>query len=200
MTGISRSFLLLMLAGAISGCSTLYKRVDPDMDIRDVSFKPGETHYHEVLDRIGPPGRLTATGEGVAFLYESMLIRELQAGIGGQSDWLKLIKISVGDSRLYRDVLVLRFDQEGILISEATSDTSEGLGKSGGVQLFLTVKQLVDTDQYEDDAVEVSGWGMALLKPLPRGLNQHQSLTSGSAGFEQSGTTSKTGQHTLEMR
>ena len=185
---------------SLTGCSTLYKRIDPGIDVEQAMFAPQETHFFDVLDELGPPCRFTKMPGGFAMMYEDMLIRELQTGISGRTGWLQLLKFSVADSNLYRDVILFRFDSQGRLVSKAISDAREDLGKSGSIQPILSLEQLVDTRDYEDDAVESVAWGMDLLRPLPQALNNRQSLNSGYAGLEQSGTTTKVGQHTLEMR
>lgn len=197
---LTRAILLWGVGLLISGCSTLYKRSDLELDTEGIDFKPGVTHYHEVLDQLGPPTRMSAMGGGIAFIYEEFLIREYQLGIGGRTGWWQLLKLSLADSVLFRYLGILRFDDEGILVSVSTADTREGLGKAGAIQPILAVQQLVDTSIYEDDSVECLDWGTSLLQPLPRVLNDAQSLNSGQSGLEQSGTGSKVGQHTLEMR
>lgn len=200
----SKEALLLLLALLLSGCSTIYKRVDPgigdEVDIEEIPKEVGRTHYHEVLDVLGPPSRLSTTGSGFAFLYEAMLIRELQTGLGGQSGWWQLLKFSFADSRLFRHTLVMNFDDQGLLLAVSYTDSAEPLGRSGAIQPILTVQQIVDTGRFEDDAVDAVDWGRSWLEPLPIVLNDNQSLSSGTGGFEQSGTTTKVGQHTSEMR
>ncbi|VGO17321.1 hypothetical protein PDESU_05917 [Pontiella desulfatans] len=200
MTRRTRWPAILMAALAASGCSTIYKRVDPGISDQEVSFKINETHFHEVLDKVGPPSRLTAADEGFAFLYEDLLIRELQTGLSGRSGWWQLIKLSFANSKLFRHTAVLRFSREGILLSSAISKSTEGLGIAGAIQPVLSIVQVVDTAQFEDDASEPQRWGIDLLRPIPVTLNNPQSLDSGQGGLEQSGTTTKIGQHTLEMR
>lgn len=198
------SIVLLALLVGVSGCSTLYKRVDPGIDeditVDEVPQQAGETHFHEVLDLLGPPSRMTSSGSGFSFLYESMLIRELQTGIGGQSGWWQLIKLSFADARLFRHTVIMNFNDEGILLAASFSDSAEPLGRSGSIQPILSLQQIVDTGRFEDDAAEAISWGMSLLDDPAVTLNANQSLRSGSAGFEQSGTTTKVGQNTLEMR
>ena len=196
---INRCFYLLALM-AVSGCSTLYKRVDLGVSDQEISFETNETHFHEVLGAVGPPSRMTVCGGGFAFLYEDMLIRELQTGLAGQNGWLQLFKFSVADSRLFRNTAILHFNGKGILIAKPIVESTEGLGKSGSIQPLISAEQIVDTSGFEDDSSEPQRWGFDLLRPLPQGLNNAQSLDSGLAGLEQGGTTSKIGQHTLEMR
>jgi hypothetical protein len=200
MNRLSKLLAPLLLVMVFSGCSTIYKRIDPGVDVKQAMFAPKETHFFEVLDELGPPARFTKMPNGFAMMYEDMLIRELQTGISGRSGFLQLFKISISDSNLYRDVVLFRFDSNGLLVSKAISDATEDLGKSGSIQPILSVEQLVDTGDYEDDSTESLAWGMTLLRPLPQTLNDRQSLNSGYAGMEQSGTSTKIGQHTLEMR
>jgi hypothetical protein len=68
------------------------------------------------------------------------------------------------------------------------------------VQAIISIKQIVDTTAFENDALDASQWGANLLDPLPVMLNVAQNLNTGAAGIEQSGTTIKIGQHTLEMQ
>lgn len=184
----------------LTGCSTIYKRVDLGISERDFTLVTYETHFHEVLDFAGPPSRMTAADEGFAFLYEDMLIREWQTGIAGRTGWMQLIKFSFADAKLFRNVAILRFNRQGILISKAMLETKEGLGKAGSLQPLLSVQQIVDTKQFEDDGTDALKWGMDLFLPLPQGLNNNQSLETGRGGFEQSGTSYKVGQQSLEMR
>jgi hypothetical protein len=200
MKSPSRTAALFLCGLLAAGCSTLYKRADQRLDTEGVAFEAGETHFHEVLDQLGPPTRMSAVGEGFAFIYEEYLIRENQFGIGGREGLLQLIKLSFADSVLFRRVAILRFDAGGILVALSKANTREGLGKSGAIQPILAVKQLVDTSSYEDDSIESLDWGTTLLEPMPHVLNLPQSLNSGQAGLEQGGTTYKVGQHTLEMR
>lgn len=191
--------LLLLLVALSTGCTMLHKEVGCPIE-ESVRFDEGATHYHDVLDELGPPTRLTALSGGFAFFYETLSIRERQIGIGGQNDWLQLIKLALADSDLRRNCLLLRFDSDGQLVSQARIDTLEKLGMGGSIQPILSLQQIVDTADYEDDAFAPMDWGVSLLRPLPQTLNARQSLVSGTAGLEQSGTTGTVGQHTLEMR
>lgn len=201
MMRINRILMGLFLTVLLSGCSSLSKKVGLDFTVDDLpEFAEQKTHYHEVLDALGPPTRLTATAGGFAFLYERIQIFELQAGVGGREGWLQLIKLSLANSRLHRDGLLLHFNEEGVLMSHALNSSDESLGAAGAIQPILSLQQLVDTKSYEDDAVEPLWWGGTLLKSGADALNTAQNLTTGMSGVEQSGTTTKAGQHTLEMR
>lgn len=197
---MGRKISLLLMAVLCSSCTVLHKEVGRPLDMESIHYDVGRTHYHAVLDALGPPARMTALPSGFAFLYESLSIRERQLGISSQYEWLQLIKLSLADSDLRRNCLLLHFNSEGLLVSQSSINTLERLGMGGSIQPILSLQQIVDTAEYEDDAYVAMGWGASLLSPLPQTINMNQSLNSGSAGLEQSGTTSKIGQHTLEMR
>jgi hypothetical protein len=187
----------MMLAG---GCTSLHKQIDPALELDACRYESRQTHYYQVLDELGPPTRLTALPGGFAFIYESLAIRELQIGIAGNTGWLQLLKISLADTNLYRDMLLLHFGSDGVLLSYGTLESKEDLGKGGSIQPLFSLQQITDTSNYEDDAIDAADWGAQLLRSLPSLLNRPQGLASGMAGLEQSGTTTKVGQHTLEMR
>lgn len=199
MRPISYALTFAMLC---SGCSMLYTRIGSPVSTEGLVMEPGETRYEEVLNDLGPPSRMSSVSDGFAFLYEYLVFREMQIGISGppQFDLLSLLKITVADVNLRHDVLLLHFDSEGVLICSAQTASSEDLGMGGSVQPIVALKSVVDTSEYEDDALMEINWGSALLRPLPEVLNLPQSLSSGAAGMERSGTTAKVGQHTLEMR
>lgn len=193
---IALSVLLVLLAG----CSSLYKTVDPGIVLEQCAFEAETAHYHEVLDELGPPARLSEISGGFVFIYEKLVFDEQQIGFSGQKGWLQLLKMSFAGTDLKRNSYLLRFDSDGTLVAAGTLETKEDLGAGGALQALFSINQIVDTSAYEDDAFDSINWGVSLLDPLPLILNDRQSLTSGSAGLEQSGTTTKIGQHTLEMR
>ncbi len=110
MNRLSKLLAIIFMATVFSGCSTIYKRIDPGVEVKQAMFAPGETHFFEVLDELGPPARFTKMPNGFAMMYEDMLIRELQTGISGRTGLLQLFKMSIADSNLYRDVVLFRFD------------------------------------------------------------------------------------------
>jgi len=196
------SFALIALSGLVltTGCSVLQVSVDPGITLEQCNFDVTKAHYHDVLDELGPPARLSATPGGVAFIYEALEIDEKQLGLSGQNGLLKWIKMSFAGTDLQRHSYLLHFNANGTLIAAGLLESKEDLGTAGSVQAIISVQQLVDTTAFEDDALDASRWGSNLLDPLPVMLNNAQNLNTGAAGLEQSGTTTKIGQHTLEIR
>ena len=193
-------FALSVLIIVLAGCSSLRKTIDPGIRLEQCTFEAESAHYHEVLDELGPPARLSAVSGGFVFIYEALVLDEKQIAVGGQTDWLQLLKMSFAGTDLNRKSYLLRFDSDGTLVAAGILQSKEDLGTGGALQAVFSIKQIVDTSAYEDDAFDSINWGVSLLDPLPSTLNFDQSLTSGRAGLEQSGTTTRIGQHTLEMR
>lgn len=195
------SLAILPLCGLmLAGCSSLHRTVDPGITLAQCQFEVLHTHYHDVLDELGPPARLSAIPGGFAFIYEAMEIDEQQLGLSGRGKVLQFFKMSFAGTDLHRASYLLRFNADGMLIAAGLLESKEDLGTAGSVQAIFSVEQLVDTTAFEDDALDAAQWGRNLLDPLPVMLNVAQSLDTGTAGLEQSGTTTKIGQHTLELR
>jgi len=184
----------------LAGCSTLRRDVDPGITLEQCNFEPNTAHYHDVLDELGPPARLTAMPDGFAFIYEALIVSEFQVGLSGRSGLWQLLKMSFANTTLKRGSYLLKFNSDGLLMAAGTLQSKEDLGSGGALQSLFSVQQIVDTSTYEDDHIDSVNWGASLFDPLPSVLNSVQNLNSGAAGLEQSGTTTKIGQHTLEMR
>ena len=200
--------MLAMLAGfaitllALTGCSLLYREIDTMVDPTGVSLREGETPYGTVLHQLGPPAKVSALAEGFVFLYEDIESAEEQIGIGLGIEavpWLKLFKFSAARADADHEILLLIFDDEGILQSQCHNERKEDLGTGTGIQYVLAVESLVDTSHLEDE-IGPDQWGKSLLRPLAHTLNLNQSLDTGVSGLEQEGTPTNVGQHTLEMR
>ncbi|MEA2068074.1 MAG: hypothetical protein U9P12_02625 [Verrucomicrobiota bacterium] len=191
---------ILFVCLFLMGCSTLHRDVDPGIALEQCGFEPNVAHYHEVLDELGPPARLTAMPGGFAFIYEALTVSELQVGISGKSGLWQLLKMSFANTNLKRASYLLKFNSDGVLVASGTLQSKEDLGAGGALQTLFSVQQIVDTSTYEDDHIDAVNWGGSLLDPFACVLNYPQNLNTGATGLEQSGTSSKVGQHTLEMR
>ncbi|MEE9369639.1 MAG: hypothetical protein V3V05_12380 [Pontiella sp.] len=200
MKRLSRIASVLVLGLLFAGCSSLRTKVDPGISLEQCVFEGGIAHYHDVLDELGPPARLSAIPGGLVFIYEALLVDEKQFGLSGRSGWLQLFKMSFAGTDLKRKAYLLRFDSNGNLVAAGVLQAKEDLGAGGAVQTLFSIQQIVDTSAYEDDALDAVNWGAGLLDPFAQTLNSAQNLNTGTSGLEQSGTTAKVGQHTLEMR
>jgi hypothetical protein len=201
LAGIPFFALLLTL---LAGCSVLKKEIDVPVDPEALRFPEQETHYRTVLDRLGPPGKVSALPGGLAFLYEHARTDEKQIGLGlGNLGFFKQFlgwfKLSGGKGIAVRQALLLVFDERGVLAGQRFKEYRENLGSGGALQVFFQVAPLIDSSFLEDEFGPPE-WGKSLLRPLPETLNARQSLDTGDHGLEQEGTATTVGQHTLELR
>lgn len=193
------------LCALLGACTILKEEVDSPTGWRDGMFEEGATAYGDVLRAFGPPAKVSAYGDGFAFLYEHLVIHERQLGLSYREDqlgfnlrWLELVKFSYGKGWADRQALVLTFDGAGTLQTEDFSAWREDLGTGASLQFFLEAGSVVDTDSVRHEP-DVNRWGMLLLRTPPETLNTGQSLDSGQSGLELRGTTHAVGQRTLEM-
>jgi hypothetical protein len=196
--------ILALVLFLFAGCSVLKKEIGVAVDPAEIGFLEGETHYRAILDQLGPPAKVSALPEGLAFLYEYARTDEKQIAIGlGElvviNEILGLFKLSGGRGIADRQAFLLTFDDKGILKSQRFNEYRENLGTGGAIQIFLTVAPLIDSSFLEDE-IGPPEWGKTLLRPLPETLNVRQSLDTGDHGLEQEGTTTAVGQHTLELQ
>jgi hypothetical protein len=196
----SAGILLCGFALVVAGCASIHKEINPLPDTTGLRFEDGKTHYHDVLDDLGPPSELTTLPGGFAFLYESLTLTEKQFGISSLHEILRYFKLALADSDVDREVLFFRFGEDGNLRAHGRADISDPLGMGVSIQFIISVLEVADTSEYERDFIDENQWGSSMFAPLPVSLNAGVSLESGNAGIEQRGTPRIVGQRTLEMR
>ena len=182
-----------------AGCTSIKRSLGPQMEIKNLDYKEGETHYGDVLQELGPPPKLTALGDGFAFLYEEILTDEPQLSFG--LGWIPIpvirsIEITLSRAECTVETLLLIFDREGILRSQLARWPTKYLGSGGGVELFISVNSYVDTETLQVPTGP-NQWGTSLLGPLPQVLNLPHDLYTGVSGVELRGTSYNVGQETL---
>lgn len=193
------AILLFCFFSFLSGCSFIHTNRGTSIDKSALEAVQPSVHFSTVLETLGPPAKVTAHSSGFAFLYEYLHIREAQLGIGSQQKFLEWFKFSISRGTADRETLVLIFNKEGRLVAHAYDEDRDNLGTGGAIQFITGVRSLIDKEHFTP-AMDPHTWGMAMLRPLPQTLNNEQSLYTGQSGFEQTGTKSKVGQHSLEMR
>jgi len=195
---VSASLFILMVI--LSGCTSISKQIGQELESTptDLNLKIYTTHFHDILDSIGPPTKITALPEGFVFLYESLLITERQIGFSSSKEALSWFKLSLSDADVDRLVHIFTFDKRGLLRSHVRRVSRKDIGDGSSLQFIFTVEEMVDTNYLEKGPVQ-HDWGFSLLKPIPQNLNLNQSLDSGVNGLEQLGTPTAVGQRTLEM-
>ena len=210
---LAKLSLLILLIFACSGCTVLKTTMGVPFGSKEAKFKEGTTHYSTILHDLGTPIKVGDLPNGFVFLYEYIVTTEYQFGIAldferslnvsvnpdGEFDFRSLLRIGFGTGHADRQVLLMTFDESGILVAQRYNERKEDLGRGIGIQTFIGITSLVDSSHLTGDAIQ-HNWGMSLLRPIPRTLNVRQSLETGTSGLEQSGMPTKAGQHTLELR
>jgi hypothetical protein len=156
------------------------------------------TSLGEALEHLGPPARLSASGDGLAMLYEYNRVEEFQIGFNFDQPGLEYIKLVSARGWLEHEALLLFFDERGILRSIGREQWRQPLGSGGAAQILVALSSLVDSSRARR-ANPQHTWGAALLAPLPTTLNAHHGPHTGSSGLEQTLAPDKVGQRTLEM-
>jgi hypothetical protein len=178
---------LALLALVLGGCTILRDELGSRVPWEASLFREGTTHYRDVLKELGCPLKVARNGDGVAFLYEYVYLKEGQIGL------------TFGKASADREALVMVFDRDGILRTERFTAWDQKLGTGFSAQLIVDVGSVVDTTAVRS-GIDPNDWGAMMLRPLPQTLNASQSIDDGRYGLEQRGTPEKVGQRTLEMR
>lgn len=195
------SIYLILLAGMMltSGCTLSRKYINRDLSFPENHYQIGVTHRNEVLDELGPPLKITKLPDGYAFMYEGLDTQELQLGFSLPVPVINWFKFVIARADYDHLVLVYLFDQKHRLVAKAGDDTHFDLGSSTAVQPVLAVEMLFDTSAVENEVVNFIEWPTFCLRPLPETLNRHNTMNTGTDGFEQRGTATVVGQRALEM-
>lgn len=198
-TSASRALLaaVLLLCG---GCTMIRTESGQPIEVTALP-EPGESvHYRDVLARLGPPNRMSASESELLFLYEHISSRERQLGLSLDIEWLNLFKFNYGRGETDREAAVMVFDPDGDLRACHYATWADDLGGGIAVQFIVSILSVVDTSELEADPFQ-HHWAARLLEPnLAVGLNDPHSLETGRAGLEQRGTPDHAGQHALESR
>ncbi len=194
-----RIALALLVAVALAGCSSFRHIRGEPLSLDEPTFIVGASTRGDVLDALGPPLRVAAAGDGVAFLHEYVETRETQIGLSLEAVKLGFLKAVIARGAADRAALVTVFDAAGLLRAVAHDRWDEDLGRGGAVQFLWVALPIADTSALAARP-PAAGWPRQLLAELPVGLNRQHDPDGGEAGIEQLATAWRVGQHTLELR
>jgi hypothetical protein len=184
----------------MSGCAHLEHDVGAFLAADSIdSFSEG-SHYGEVLRRLGPPTKMTALPDGMAFLYEHVRLSERQYGLILPGEIGKWIKAVYASATADVDATLFLFDKHGILLSAAAQSWSADAGAGMSMTLILSAGSFTDTEHYEASAARSLDWGKALTMPILVSLNSRHNLESGANGLQLTTNSKGIGQHTLELK
>jgi hypothetical protein len=182
-----------------TGCSSFRTEMGQHLAANASGLVEGQSHAETVVQQLGPPDSATRLPQGFAFLYEHSVMREFQLGISVNYSIFRYIKFIHAWNSLDQEVILLSFDNHGVLQHAGSKHWKEDLGGGNAMQFVLTVMSLSDVSKFLRPA-DAHSWGTALLDPLPIALNSGQSLRNGEHGLRQQRLSPDyVGQHTLEM-
>jgi len=162
------------------------------------NYTNGQTQVETVVHDMGPPNDASRLPDGFAFLYEYSRIKEFQLGFSINVSILRYFKFLHAWNSLEQQVLLVTFDNRGVMQSASIRKRTEDLGGGSAVQFIVNVMSLSDVARLLRPA-DANLWGERLLQPLPTALNAGQSLRTGEHGLQQRPAVDYEGQGTLEM-
>jgi len=193
------SVIVLLTAGSLlTGCSSFRTEWGRPLRADAAHFTEGSTRVETVIHALGPPAQVSALPGGFVFLYEHSIVGEFQIGVSVDAPILRYIKFVHASNRLDQDVLMMVFDNEGVLRSMDPEAWREKLGGGNAAQFLFAVMSLTDDSALRQRSPQ-HDWGRADLGSLPVLLNSPQSLRTGQHGLQQRLAPTYAGQHTLEM-
>ena len=190
---------LLAVVSVLSGCAHLEHDLGKSLAVESIGAFSEGSHYAEVLDRLGPPTKLSALPNGMAFLYEHVLLTERQYGLilpGEIGKWIKAVYASA-DAEV--EVMVFIFDEKGMLRGADNQAWSADAGAGMSMTLIFSAGSFTDTEQYEKSAARSLEWGKFLTLPPLVVLNDGQNLETGANGVQLTTNSKGIGQQTLEL-
>jgi hypothetical protein len=190
---------LLIAALVLTGCAFLEHEIGEPLASEFMGEFSEGAHFSDVLDRFGPPTKMTALPDGMAFLYEHVKLTERQYGLilpGEIGKWIKAVYASA-DADI--EVVLFIFDEQGRLRGADEQSWSADAGAGMSMTLIFSAGSFTDTEQYEESGARSLDWGLALLMPPLVVLNSGQDLESGINGLQLTTNSKGIGQQTLEL-
>jgi hypothetical protein len=183
----------------LTGCASLEHDIGTSLDKSALGGVGPGAHYAEVLDKFGPPTKMSALADGMAFVYEHATLTERQYGLilpGELGKWIKAVYASA-DADIQTFVFV--FDEQGNLLSSDSEVWKTEAGAGMSMTLIFSTGSFTDTERYETAPARPLGWGKALTMPPLVTLNARQNLETGQNGIQLTTSPVAVGQHTLEL-
>lgn len=194
--GLARIFLLGGLC-LLSACTQWHYDLGTPVARTDYSDTTQAVRLAQVLDELGPPQRLSATGNGLVLAWEHWRINEDTLGVRLGAMGADIMSVDWGKARVRAEYLLLTFDREHLLTGSSYAQWDSKLGGGQAIQPFFGFVSLVDVDDLVQRMPQ-HRWGASALKPMSRALNRQSDPDTGQNGIEQRGTPTTIGQRSLE--
>lgn len=200
---MASSALRVVCAGLLllcfQGCSIWKYELGTPLQPDDAPNPQLETDVGSVMQRLGPPQRMSSTASGYILAWEYWAIDERSLGFSLGAGGADLLSVDWGKARARGLFLIVNFDHQHQLLGSAWKEWDSEVGGGRAVQPLFGIVSVVDVDDLIDDMPQHT-WGATWLGRLPKTLNAVNAPESGQAGIEQRGTPRSIGQHSLELR
>ena len=191
---------LIAATTGLSGCAHIDQQLGAPLALGALGDVAEGSHYSAVLDRFGPPTKMSALPDGMAFLYEHVDLSERQYGLilpGEIGKWIKAVYASA-DAQV--ETMLFVFDEQGNLRGADAQTWNADAGAGMSMTLIFSAGSFTDTEQYDSSAIRSLDWGKSLTMPLLVTLNSRQNLENGENGLQLTTNSGGIGQHTLELK
>ena len=187
--------LLTLLGGCVN--HSIYDLGEALPEQREVARLEGSS-LASVMDRLGPPLRLSVLGNGLVMAWEHWRVRELRLGFSLGVVGAELINVDWGDARVAGEFLLLTFDEARRVKAASLAVWDEDFGDGRAVQPVAGIAPIVDVDDLLLP-LPAHRWGDSLLLPIPSALNNAARPGMGDTGIERRGTPGGIGQRSQEL-
>ncbi|MGB1142004.1 MAG: hypothetical protein ACPG1A_13965 [Halioglobus sp.] len=194
-----RPLLAAALSLCLAGCSQWHWDMGMDLDELALPEPEEKLSLGEVLERFGPPLRISASDSGYVMAWEHWQVRENNVGLSLGAAGADFMSADWGELRAKGEFILLTFDRDHMLTAAEYDSWDKHGGGGQAVQPFMGFVSVTDTDGLLDRRQQ-HRWGMTMTKRLPEALNTQSDPHSGQAGIEQRGTPTAVGQQALEMQ
>lgn len=193
-----RNGLLLVLLAGAAGCTVWeYEMGVPLAAFQKTPASEGAP-LAELLDRLGPPLRVSALDSGFVLGWEYWRVHDANLGFSLGAAGADFLSVDFGALNTAGQFLLLTFDKQHRLTGGALGRWENEAGGGAALQPLVG---LASTTSVEDliEGLPHHTWGAAWLERLPRALNTPSRPDMGQSGIQQRGTPVGIGQQTLEM-
>jgi hypothetical protein len=189
---------VLLFVALLSGCvQTRFYELGLPITAADSPDPAVNVSMADVMDRLGPPLRLSSTPNGYIMAWEYWHVSQISVGFSpAGADFLSF---DWGSATAKGDFLLMSFNKDRRLLTSHLQEWDFNAGGGQGVQAFASAVDVVDIEDLLQQ-LPIHEWGFNHLDELPTALNRDNRMDSGQRGLEQRGTSRRVGQHSLETR
>ncbi len=189
--------LCLLLAILMSGCTQWRYELGTKLSPELLPDSSRDVLLAEVLDRLGPPARLSEAGNGYVLAWEFWQIREDTFGLSLGALGVDLLSADWGNAHMHGEFLLVTFNRQHQVTGSTFARWSNDAGGGQAIQPLVGLVSLVDVEDMVNHMPHHQ-WGGELLAPLPEAINVHSRPDTGQSGIQRRGTPTGTGQQSLE--